>query len=60
MINFEEELKQFQPIPEVDQTEEAIYNNDLKDISDIVAQVAKEIKAASTTNVPTAGRVVRR
>ena len=29
MINFEEELKRFSPIPEVNQAEEAIYSNDL-------------------------------
>lgn len=39
MINFEEELKRFSPIPEVNQAEEAIYSNDLKDISDIVLQI---------------------
>lgn len=39
MINFEEELKRFKPIPEVSQAEEAIYSNDLKDISDIILQV---------------------
>ncbi len=44
MINFEEELKRFQPIPEVNQAEEAIYNNDLKDISDIITQMTHEIK----------------
>ena len=45
MINFEEELKRFQPIPEVNQAEEAIYNNDLKDISDIVMVVTAEMKS---------------
>ena len=30
MINFEEELKRFSPIPEVNQAEEAIYSNDLR------------------------------
>ena len=47
MINFEEELKRFQPIPEVSQAEDAIYNNDLKDISDIVFQVTEEMKLTS-------------
>ena len=47
MINFEEELKRFQPIPEVSQAEDAIYNNDLKDISDIVFQVTEELKMTS-------------
>jgi len=44
MFNFEEELKRFQPIPEVNQAEEAIYSNDLKDISDIVMQMTEEIR----------------
>lgn len=58
MINFEEELKRFQPIPEVNQAEEAIYNNDLKDISDIVQVVTAEIKsnAMGATN-PVTGRI---
>ncbi len=47
MINFEEELKRFSPIPEVSQAEEAIYSNDLRDISDIVTQITGEIKQAS-------------
>ncbi len=58
MINFEDELRRFQPIPEVNQAEEAIYNNDLRDISDIVMQVTEEIKA-SYANQPNAGRIVR-
>ncbi len=44
MINFEEELKRFSPIPEVNQAEEAIYNNDLKDISDIVLQMTADLR----------------
>ena len=36
MINFDEEVKKFRPTLEVDQAEDAIYNNDLKDISDIM------------------------
>lgn len=47
MINFEEELKRFQPMPEVNQAEEAIYSNDLKDISDIVMQMTEEIRSAN-------------
>ncbi len=45
MINFEEELKRFSPIPEVNQAEEAIYHNDLTDISDIVLQMTEELRA---------------
>lgn len=49
MINFEEELKRYQPIPEVNQAEQAIYSNDLRDISDIVMQVTEEIKNIQET-----------
>lgn len=44
MINYEEELKRFQPALEVNQAEEAIYNNDLKDLSDILMQMAAELR----------------
>lgn len=36
MIDFNEEIAKFQPSLEVDQAEEAIYNNELTDISDII------------------------
>ncbi len=40
MINFEEELKKFKPSLEVDQAEDAIYRNDLKDMTDIMMELA--------------------
>lgn len=39
MIDFNEELAKFQPSLEIDQAEEAIYNNELTDISDIIDMV---------------------
>ena len=42
MINFDEEVKKFQPSLEVDQAEEAIFNNDLTDISDVIESILKE------------------
>lgn len=36
MINFEEELAKFKPSLDVDQAEEAINNNDLTDVTDIL------------------------
>ncbi len=58
MINFEEELKRFKPIPEVNQAEEAIYSNDLKDISDIVKQMTTDLKStASAAYVQIPGRM---
>ncbi|MDD6401960.1 MAG: hypothetical protein PUG10_10200 [Lachnospiraceae bacterium] len=60
MINFEEELKRFQPILEVNQAEEAIYSNDLKDISDIVMQMTQEIKNANMNAGGQLNSIVRR
>ena len=39
MLNYEEELAKFQPSLEIDQAEEAIMNNDLTDLSDLLDQV---------------------
>lgn len=44
MIDFDKEIEKFQPSLEVDQAEEAIYNNDLVDVTDIIRDVVKEIK----------------
>lgn len=44
MIDFEEELKKFHPSLEVDEAEEAIYNQDLTDMADIVVGMVKDIK----------------
>ncbi|MCM1272768.1 MAG: hypothetical protein NC225_07365 [Clostridium sp.] len=60
MINFEEELKRFKPIPEVNQAEEAIYSNDLKDISDIVMQMTSDLREAEMSNITRIQSRVRR
>jgi len=39
MLNFEEELEKFTPSLEVDQVEEAVMNNDLADVADLLEQV---------------------
>ena len=44
MINFEEEIKKFQPSLDVDQAEEAIYQNDLTDVNDIIQDILKDMK----------------
>ena len=44
MINFEEELRKFHPSLEVEDAEEAIYNQDLTDMADLVVKVVKESK----------------
>ncbi|MDD3222675.1 MAG: hypothetical protein PHG07_09890 [Lachnospiraceae bacterium] len=42
MINFDEELKKYKPSLEVDQAEEAIQQNDLRDVIDIVEEMMQE------------------
>lgn len=44
MINFEEELKKFHPSLEVEDAEDAIYNQDLTDMADILVKMLKETK----------------
>ena len=42
MINFEEELKKFHPSLEVEDAEDAIYNQDLTDMADLLEKMMKE------------------
>ena len=42
MINYEEELKKFQPCQEVADAENAIYRQDLTDVIDILREILKE------------------
>ena len=44
MIDFEEELKKFKPSLEVEEAEDAIYDRDLTDMTDIMQQMIKEAK----------------
>ena len=44
MLNFEEELKKFKPSLEVDETEKAILNDKMVDITDILQELMNEIK----------------
>lgn len=39
MINFEEELKKFHPSLEVEEAEDAIYNQDLTDMADLIVKM---------------------
>ena len=36
MIDFDEEIKKFKPSLEVEDAEDAIYNNDVPDITDLI------------------------
>ena len=42
MIDFEEEIKKFHPSLEVEEAEDAIYNNDLTDAVDLMQETMKE------------------
>ncbi|MBP5600484.1 MAG: hypothetical protein IK121_07755 [Lachnospiraceae bacterium] len=44
MINFEEEIKKFNPSLEVEDVESAIYNQDITDVADIFIRMIKEDK----------------
>ena len=52
MIDFEEELKKFQPSLEVEEAEEAIYSHNLTDMTDIRLSIIR--------NLPAEGAVVPR
>ena len=42
MLNFEEELKKFNPCLEVEDLEEAVYQEDLTDMTDILKEVMQQ------------------
>ena len=44
MINFEEELKNFKPSLEVEEAEQAIYNHELTDMTDVMQEILQELK----------------
>lgn len=47
MINFEKELKNFQPSLEVEEAEAAIYNHDLTDVTDIITEILRDVRQDS-------------
>ena len=44
MIDFEEELKKFHPSLEVEDAEDAIFNQDLTDMADILIKMLDKMK----------------
>ena len=42
MLNFEEELKKFKPCLEVEELEDAVYQEDLTDMTDILKEVMQK------------------
>ena len=51
MINFEEELKKFHPSLEVEEAEEAIYNQDLTDMADLLISLIRESEEQQSNEV---------
>ena len=51
MLDFDEEIKKFQPSLEVEDAEDAIYNNDVPDITDLITKIIMIItRTLSTIN----------
>ena len=44
MLNFEEELKKFKPSLDVEDIEEAVYQEDMTDMTDILREMMKQNK----------------
>ena len=42
MINFEEELKKFHPSLEIEEAEDALYNQDMTDLTELLVELVKE------------------
>lgn len=47
MINFDEEIKKYEPCLDIDEAEQAIYSYETNDVTDILSEMIKEIKADS-------------
>lgn len=50
MINFDEEIKKFHPSLEIEEAEDAIYNNDVSDITDIMIEMVNGLKETNNNN----------
>ena len=44
MLDFEEELKKFKPSLEVEEIEDAVYQEDLSDVTDLLNQIMDQMK----------------
>lgn len=52
MINFEEELKKFHPSMEVDEVEDAVFDHDLTDMTDIMLSIMRQAKEQAPQTQP--------
>ena len=44
MLNFEEEIKKFHPSLEIEDAEDAIYNSNMSDITDIMVEMLNDLR----------------
>lgn len=44
MIDFEEEIKKFKPCLEVEDAEDAIYNNNVPDVTDLINKILEDVR----------------
>lgn len=44
MIDFDEEIKKFHPCLEIEEAEDAIYNNNVYDMTDIMLEMIQDVK----------------
>ncbi len=45
MINFDEEIKKYKPSLEVSEAEDVVYRNDLRDVTDIIEDMLREVQS---------------
>jgi len=50
MIDFDEEIKKFQPSIEAEEAEDAIYNKDIPDITDVLGSIFAEADGNNNDN----------
>ena len=53
MIDYEEELKKFEPCLDVTDAEEAIYDRELTDILDILQEMLREVQERTQDEIDT-------
>ena len=51
MIDFEEEIKKFKPCLEVEDAEDAIYNNNVPDVTDLINKILEDARTVSYTHL---------
>ncbi len=48
MLNYEEELKKFKPVLDVDEVESAVYGQDMMDVIDLLRDMQESAKKQDT------------